>query len=451
VSADFNGDHIPDLAVASAATQTVTVLLGNGNGTFRAAPGTPPTIGVSPISMTVADLNGDHVPDLVVANNGGLLLGTGSDPGSITVLLGNGDGSFRQAPGSPFLPPDGESPSSVAVADFNGDQIPDLAVALTGDPLNFPPDLGRVDILRGNGDGTFTENASLPAGQEVDSLPAGLLAADLNHDGKQDLAVANVGGDDVTVLLGTGGDGTAAFTAAPGAPYPAGNQPAFLIAGAFDDNGPPDLAALNSNIFSNTPNGNSVTVLLNGNAAGGDLFGAAPGSPFSTGANPAGAAVGDFNGDGHLDLAITNGGDNALSILTGNGDGTFQTQQTFPVGSTPGGVALLDVNGDGAPDLVVANAGGTTLSVLLNQGGDTVGLTASVNPGVAGQPLDLVATVTPTVAGSPVPAAGQVTFKDGTQVLGTAPLDSSGRATLTLPDPAATCWGRSRPPHRRRR
>jgi hypothetical protein len=433
VTADFNGDGIPDLAVASAATQTVTVLLGTGGGTFRAA-GPPIPIGVNPIFMAVADLNGDHIPDLVVANGGNVFKGTGTDPGSIDVLLGNGDGSFRQAPNSPFLPPDGETPSGVAVADFNGDRIPDLAVSLTGSLVTG--DDGRVDVLRGKGDGTFTENASLAGGPGgvVGLFPSGLVATDLNGDGKADLAVAGLGDDTLTVLLGTGLDGAAAFNPDRGSPYATGNSPTLVIARDFDGDGKPDLAVLNSNLLPGTAAGNSVTVLLSSKGVpGGALFGPAPGSPFATGTKPADAVVGDFNGDGRLDLAVTNQGDNTVSILFGNGDGTFGPQQTFAAGNGPGGVALLDLNGDGAPDLAVADGAATTLSVLLNQGGDTTSLAATINPFASGVPLNLVATVTPTVPGSPVPTAGLVTFEEGTRALGVAPLGAGGLATLTLP------------------
>src|SRR5439155_18991020 len=117
---DFNGDGVPDLAVGTTSSTSISVLLGNGGGTFQAARFF--ASGSRPRSVAVGDFNGDGVPDLAVANFGS---GTDSDPGSISVLLGAGDGTFQAA--QPFAA--GGTPVSVAVADFDGDGKPDLAVA----------------------------------------------------------------------------------------------------------------------------------------------------------------------------------------------------------------------------------------------------------------------------------------------------------------------------------
>src|SRR5271157_1234108 len=142
------------------------------------------------------------------------------------------------------------------------------------------------------------------------SYPASVAVADFNGDGRLDLAVANEGSHNVTVLLG---NGTGGFTAAPGSPFPAGSSPISVAVGDFNGDGKPDLAIANEG-------GNNVTVLL-GNGTGG--FTAAPGSPFPVGTQPESVAVGDFNGDGKPDLAIANARSNTVTVLLGNGTGGF--------------------------------------------------------------------------------------------------------------------------------
>jgi hypothetical protein len=239
---DFNGDGLPDLAVANQSNASVSVLLGNGNGTFQAARsfgvGSGPfrfavsyAVGYQPVSLVVGDFNGDGIPDVAVAN-------AFSPNGTVTVLLGNGDGTF-QAPVSYNA---GASPGSLTEGDFAGDGILDLAVANSA--------AGTVSILRGRGDGTF-------------EVP-------------------------VTFVVGSG---------------------------------------------------------------------------------PSSVVVGDFNGDGFLDLAVTNSNSGTVSVLLGRGDGTFQPRLDYSSsGSNPASVGTADFNGDGFPDLAVANFGSNSVTVLINDG-----------------------------------------------------------------------------------
>ncbi|MGO9305894.1 MAG: FG-GAP-like repeat-containing protein [Candidatus Korobacteraceae bacterium] len=316
---DFNGDGIPDLAVANYFDTTVTILLGNGDGTFTATAVSPQVD--DPIALAVGDFNDDGKADLAVTYG----------YGAVMILLGNGDGTFTQK----AVVLTGEFPFYVIVGDFNGDGEADLAVA--------NDDNNTLTILLGNGDGTFEVAASPAAGEG----PVSIAAGDLNGDGRMDLAVTSTGRPQdnragaVTILLGNG-DGT--FT--KGAVIPATvDFPVAVAAGDFNGDGKLDLAV--TRIISDT-----VTILL-GNGDG--TFTATPTSP-ATGQGPNSITVGDFNGDGKPDLAVSNEASSNVTILLGNGDGSFTTATVSPLtGVDPASIASGDFNGDGIPDIAVAN------------------------------------------------------------------------------------------------
>jgi hypothetical protein len=346
---DFNGDGIPDLAVANFGGNTVTILLGLGNGNFTQESNMPQFIGVSPDSMAVGDFNGDGIPDLAVANFGG---------NTVTILLGNGNGTFTQAANSPVTV--GNGPYSVAVGDFNGDGIPDLAVA------NF--DGNTVTILLGNGNGTFTQAANSPV---TVGAAYSIAVGDFNGDGIPDLAVVNnyISGT-VTILLGKG-NGT--FTQALNSPVTVGVAPQSVVVGDFNGDGIPDLAVANFGSNSNT-----VTILL-GNGDG--TFTQAANIPVPSGVGSNSIAVGDFNRDGIPDLAIVNEGGSTVTIFLGKGNGTFTHAVDNTVTTGTGSLAVGDFNGDGIPDLAIVNEGGSTVDVLLLQLTQTVeALGQSISP-----------------------------------------------------------------------
>jgi FG-GAP-like repeat len=220
--ADFNRDGILDMAVSSLADNVVTILLGNGDGTFTS--GTPATTAMGSISegLTAGDFNGDGKIDLAVSNANGA--GT-ENSNVINILLGNGDGTFTLSSQSPAT---GRNPYGATVADFNGDGNLDLAV---------PNELdGTVTLLLGNGDGTFNTVPETPA---TGNYPVQIAVGDFNGDGIPDLAAVNIFGNNIVVFVGKG-DGT--FTTDPLSPT-TGQEPCGVAVADFNGDGLSDMAA----------------------------------------------------------------------------------------------------------------------------------------------------------------------------------------------------------------
>jgi hypothetical protein len=332
---DFTGTGILDLAVPNGSSNDVSILLGNGNGTFGTSHAF--AAGSGAYAVAVGDFEDDGTADLAVADFAG---------DDVSLLLGHGDGTFQQAPSFAA----GSNPAAVVVGDFNGDGIPDLAVA--NDQA-----AGTVSVLLGNGDGTF----GAPRTYAVGRYPTAQAVADFTGDGHLDLVVANNGSNSVSVLLGNG-DGT--FQSALDSP--AGTSPVAVAVGDFDGDGIPDLVVADAGTTAGTA---GISVLL-GNGDG--TFRAS--SFIAASARPNGVAVGDITGTGTLDLVVTNLVSNSVSVLLGNGDGTFQAPVSYPVGEYPGSVVLADFTGTGTLDLAVANTdspANETLSVLLGNGDGT--------------------------------------------------------------------------------
>jgi hypothetical protein len=313
IVADFNGDHYPDLAVADG--DCVWILLGNGDGTFQTAVSFQ--TGASAHSVAAADLNHDGNIDLVVADYVG---------GVIQLLLGNGDGTF-QAP-LPIAQPL-EAPESVVLADVNGDNKMDLVVI----------DSPFVSVFLNRGKGAFENSQDI----ELPYVPNGVASGDFDRDGGLDLAVVGFSGSihEASILLGNG-DGT--FRS--GATYEVGAQPVSVAVADFRGIEKLDLAVADLQ-------GNGIDVLL-GNGDG--TFQTPIPYPISF---PIAVVAADVNGDGWPDLVAA--GENVdnqdqlsgVGVLLGNGDGTFQRQRSYPAGSFAWSLAVADLNGDGQQDIAL--------------------------------------------------------------------------------------------------
>ena len=293
--ADLNGDGIPDLVVDNYAADTISVLLGEGDGKFQTPTVTAGTIlstkqgagfaGPSPV--TVADLNGDGIPDLIYPNYAA---------GNVAVRLGNGKGTFGPA----TIYGTGAGAYQVSVADLTGDGIPDLVV------VNAVAD--DVSVLMGNGNGTFQPAKNYKAGLN----PYSMAMADFNGDGNLDVVTSNRGDNTVSVLLGNG-DGT--FR--PEETFPTGTTPRAVAVGDFNGDGNVDIVTANL--------GDDTARILPGNGDGTFSYGAQQSAP----AAPLAAfqvVVADLTGDGIPDIITANRPDNSVSVLLGNRDGSFQTE-----------------------------------------------------------------------------------------------------------------------------
>ncbi|MCY3021279.1 MAG: VCBS repeat-containing protein, partial [Planctomycetota bacterium] len=353
--ADVNGDGKADVVLANPFDGTVSVLLGKGDGTFadakKFATGSDADTGA--YAVVVADMNGDGKPDIIVANR---------NDSTVSVLLGDGAGNFA-APLAPI--PTGAAPVALAFAKLSPGSKGDIVVANAGG--------NSVSVLLGDGAGGFLPPAApIPLGY----TPASVAIADVSGDGIPDIVTAN--GSTVSVLLGAG-DGT---FGAPTKTDVAGDASAVAAANLTGD--------LKADVVVNDRSGNTVTVLVSN---GDGTFGANPQS-FDTDYGPNSVAIADVDGDGIPDIVTANGdfmvsadasrtgpfsNGNSVSVLAGNGGGTFKTKQDFATGVGPVSLAVADMNGDGRLDIVTANDGfGFLIDFLRRPGPDGMSGTVSV-------------------------------------------------------------------------
>ncbi|HMS40301.1 MAG TPA: VCBS repeat-containing protein, partial [Pyrinomonadaceae bacterium] len=313
--ADFNNDSNADVAVVNQASNDVSILLGNGNGTLGAQVSFP--AGNAPYSIVAGKFNADNNFDLADAN---------TNSNNVSILLGNVNGTFS----APTNFPAGINPISIASADFNNDTKADLAIANFGGFF-----FGTVTILLGNGTGGFT--AGTPV--RTRTQPSFVAAANYNGDGNQDLIVTSFGADSVSTFSGVG-NGT--FLLRQNLTTNAG--PVSIEVADFGTDGFLDFAVANYN--------SDNVRFYTGNSTG-DFT--SSGSQ-AVGTNPISVTSGDYTGTGTKTIATALSGGNSVTVLTSN----------VSVGLFPNAVETADFNNDGKPDMITANSGSNDVSVLLN-------------------------------------------------------------------------------------
>nr|WP_242512256.1 VCBS repeat-containing protein [Pseudolysobacter antarcticus] len=414
ITADINGDGKLDLIVTNTLADSVSVLLNNtivpGISPLSFSLQTPFATQSHPVSVAATDMNGDGKVDLIVTNHDANTVSvlfsatitgasapsfstqqslfTSTGPASVITADINGDGrpdliittddsinpavcvllntTVANAPVPSFAMPQmffpGFGPVSVVAADLNGDGKLDLAVAAKGSGLA----LGEVDILLNQtpAGASQTRFSTLPLFNPAGSQANTLKISDMNRDGKLDLIVTNTGDNTVSVLLNT----TAATSALPGfstrQSFAAGTGPTSVAAADLNMDGKLDLIMPNYD-------DNTFSVLLNATMSADSLESFTQRQTFATDARPYVVAIADINGDGIPDVITANQDSDTICVFLntttpGATQITFSPRQAFSTGAQPSDVISADVNGDGRPDLIVTNFAAGSVSVLLN-------------------------------------------------------------------------------------
>ncbi len=384
VVGDFNGDGKADVAVANEISGTVSVLLGNGDGTFQ--PAVPYAVQNHPLYVVSGDFNGDGIPDLAVTNE---------YSNSVSVLLGNGDGTFQAAQNYSA----GYNPIPIVLGDFNGDGRPDVAVGIYGYETG-----NTVNVLLGNPNGSF----QLPLTSTTGVAPRAIATGDFNGDGIADLLVGNWDTNDITVLLGNGNG-----TFQPPIVYPDGGGPDGIAVGEFNNDGATDFVVANRNsqnilvFLALHPTSTALASSLNPAYVGQ--------SPMLT------ATVSPATATGTVTFY-----DGATAL--GTSDVTAGTATLTPAAWTVGVHPLSAVYSGDASDAGSSSA--TLNQTVLALTPTSTWLVTAPNPAIYGHAMHLTAKVLP------VTATGSVTFYDGATAIGVFAL-SGGVAKTTVSDLAA--------------
>lgn len=399
---DLNGDSKKDLVAAISSTTSIIPLLGDGTGKFT--PTASYTSGLTPYASVIGEFTGDGKADVIA-----VIPGRSNGNGLLSLFPGNGAGGLTAARNyaAPF------QPRQLVNADFTGDGKTDLLILGGTCQITSCANNGSVMLRAGDGSGNFNAASEY----EVGNNPVAMVIGDFNNDAKPDVATANSGSNNVSILLNNGNGG---FGFSQATNIAVSQQPTAIVAGDFNNDGKSDLIVMHV-----TPTENQIITILLGNGAGGfsnpttinssqpffsilsgDLDGdgnadllASTYSQFFGGPSPQrgiyvlrGTGTGtfnaarqvstatasemalfDFNGDGRLDLAAATA-DDKLALLFGDGAGNFAEPVIYPLRSVgsqnagPRAIALADFNSDGRPDLVVTNLGTESVEVLLGNG-----------------------------------------------------------------------------------
>jgi hypothetical protein len=356
VAAPFTGGALPDLAVVfnNVGTNTFTVLQNQDNGNFLQVAPPPITLGTNEtgqVAIGTGVFRTDSTKFATAQPHDVILVNSTSD--NVSVLLGNVDangvpnGTFTEAPGSPIAV--GKNPSSIIVADFNGDGIQDFAVTNKAD--------NSISVFRGLGDGTFTQFPASPfllnKSGVAETGPVAMVTGTFRQGDTTDLAVVNQTSGNVSILFDTIDPlSEISFTEAPNSPIAVGASPVAIATGDLNADGVGDLVVANQG-------DNTLSVLLGSTTIDG-TFAPAPGSPLPTANTPAGVQLGSFAGGASPDIAVTNQGQSTLSVFLGLGGGTFQTGVELNTAASPGALIVSQLTSSGLPDVALVAQGSTT-------------------------------------------------------------------------------------------
>lgn len=330
--ADFNKDGDLDLAIANSKENTISILLGSGNGGFDIHYKLSNEKYAAPNDIAIGDINNDGYLDVAVVN---------SNTSSVGIFLGRGKGKFSSQ--MTYSTGINSLPLGLALADVNNDRYLDLVVSEN--------ETSAVLVCLGDGKGKFQLVGAFSTG--MNSHPSSIVIKDLNRDNYLDLIVTNSLANNVGIFLG---DGTGIFTAQT--TFSTGLYPRGLVVNDFNQDQIFDIATANSL-------GNSVSVLL---GKGNGKF--TTGKTFSTGngSSPYSIECGDFDRDGKLDLAVVNSRTNNIGLLIGFGNGIFRQDKIYSTGknSSPNDIAIGDFNGDNRLDIVSANYNDDNIGIFQN-------------------------------------------------------------------------------------
>src|ERR1700730_939461 len=390
-SSDFNNDNLPDLAVANQGDNTVSILLNQDNGNFVAATKSPIALAkteIGPSAIVSGTLGNTFTTATGVTAQAADLIIANSTSNNVTVLLGNGDGTFREAAGSPYTV--GKNPSSVVMADFNGDGNPDFAVANKDD--------NTISVFKGNGQGGFTQFPGSPFALTNTSTvsekgPVAMVAGNFrratnttNNSPEVDLAVVNQTSNNVAILLSSvDANSNIAFTEATNSPIAVGKSPVAIAVGDLNSDTVPDLAVVNQG-------DNTVSILLGSNNLNA-TFTAATGSPLPTAATPAGIVIANFTGGNFPSLAVTNKGQATLGISVGLGAGTFSNRIEIGTPASPSAILTAVLTSTALPDVALTALGATAnqgvVTIIQDSSSFATGTSTTQTPYPASEYIDL--------------------------------------------------------------
>jgi tetratricopeptide (TPR) repeat protein len=374
VAGPFTGGTLPDLAVVfnNAAANTFTVLQNQDNGNFAQVATPPVTLGTNEtgqVAIGTGVFRTDSTKFTTAQPHDVILVNSTSN--NVSVLLGNVDpttglpnGTFSEALGSPITV--GTNPSSIIVADFNGDGILDFAVTNKGD--------NSISVFKGAGDGTFTQFPASPfllnKSGVAETAPVAMLSGTFRQGDTSDLAVVNQTSNNVSILLDNiDQSGNITLTEARGSPITVGASPVAIATGDLNADGVGDLAVVNQ--------GDNTISLLMGSTTIDGTFVPGPVPFLATAATPTGIAIDSFANGASPDIAVSNTGQSTLSIFLGLGGGLFQTGVELNTSASPGFLIADVLTSSGLPDVALVAQGPTSGQGLVSVIQDSASLASA--------------------------------------------------------------------------